>query len=962
MPKRLVKKFLQVAPLVMLLLIGIAQAQVTLTGISPGSGQAGITNISLIGNGFPVGTPSSASAVTIILTPTAGGSAINITPLSVVRIGGGAIRRMMFQLPGPAPANPTSYNVSFTDATDGVSSTNTLPFTFDPAPSVALAPNSGTQGTSEPVTITGTYTNFLQGSTTATFPSGVTVTGLTVNSPTSATANITIAAGAATGTNPATVASGVQSANANFTVNAAVVTYTVSGTVTVQVPAPGAPLASPPAAAVGLQGVTINLDGSAAATTDVNGNYSIPNVSTGAHTLAPSGGVPAADSVTFYPPSRNIAVSGTLSGQNFGAQPGYTVSGTVSYSGKQNKPGQVYIKLQTDPPVCATCPTQGTSVELTTAGATTKTKAFTIHGVPPGTYTGQAWFDINGLGEPPNTLQPNNPAASPFAVTVTNGDLAVGTVTLSDPATGSPGSPGNVGNVSPATPDIPLVMTISQIDNGVVIYYPSVLVGGVEQALGYNVAWSSISPSDCESGPSTGNGGALSVARNTTLPEESGNVLLLDGNNTSSLFYKNSPVAKKPAHGQIWFFCLQGVNGTGAGGTFYTPVCSPSAPAATCSVSSGTAKITLAAAPTSNGAGTSTVQTNVTIPAFTPFTGNTPTIEGPLYTGCYDPGTHAFYVTSASESTLTVTQGQPTGSPVSYSIFNVPNTANCSGFAWVNQDNDGIAEPNSPYATTASVAYATLGDLFNLGRSTTPPVLVSSIVGALNEDLTNYSENSVATLVTQSFAAYTDQNGVAQPQSYAVNLNVAPLVALPGTVELQSPSPNVNSIMDFATSRDGFFPMSLSTGPLAVQPQVGDSYNLTATPLNNALTPDQWGSASGTCLGAPCPLTVSGVNVSFPTGLGATSSDTPTFSWSGTGPFQFTLTDTVGNVLWQVPRALPTAYPLTATSITYPTDPTGAGNTPLAASLTSGTTYVWSVSTIDGNGNLATQRALFTAP
>jgi hypothetical protein len=278
----------------------------------------------------------------------------------------------------------------------------------------------------------------------------------------------------------------------------------------------------------------------------------------------------------------------------------------------------------------------------------------------------------------------------------------------------------------------------------------------------------------------------------------------------------------------------------------------------------------------------------------------------------------------------------------------------------VNNDNDGVFSPNSPFATTASVAYATVGDLFNLGRSTTPPVPITGPT-TQSVDLTNYSEQSVATLTTQSFAAYTDQNSVLQPQSYAVNFNVAPLTALPGTVELQTPSPNVNSLMDFATSQDGNFPMSLSTGPLAVQPQITDSYNLTATPLNNAYTPDMWGSASGTCVN-PCPLTVSGVNTSFPTGLGASSSDTPTFSWSGTGPFQFTLTDTVGNVLWQVPKTLPTAYPLTTTSITWPTDPTGAGNNALMPSLTSGTKYVWSVSTIDGNGNLATQRAIFTAP
>jgi hypothetical protein len=233
-------------------------------------------------------------------------------------------------------------------------------------------------------------------------------------------------------------------------------------------------------------------------------------------------------------------------------------------------------------------------------------------------------------------------------------------------------------------------------------------------------------------------------------------------------------------------------------------------------------------------------------------------------------------------------------------------------------------------------------------------------------DLTPFSENSVATFATQSFGAYTDQNGVAQPQNYAVNFYEQPLVAYPATVQLQTPSPNVNSLMDFAASKDDFFTMSLSTGPLGQQPSVGDNYNLVSASENTLLPlyPDMWGSNSTPCNSdsTPCPLAVTGLNTSFPVGLGATSSDTPTFSWSGTSPFQFTITDTVGNVIWQVPKNLPTYNPLTVTSITYPTDPTGAGNNAPTASLTSGTTYVWSVTSFDGNGNLATQRAIFVAP
>jgi len=92
----------------------------TLSGINPNSGQAGITSIGLTANGFPSGTPASPSNVQITLTPTGGGTALNITPSSVTNVSGGV--QLTFQLPGAAgtgPASPTLYNVSLSDTTDG---------------------------------------------------------------------------------------------------------------------------------------------------------------------------------------------------------------------------------------------------------------------------------------------------------------------------------------------------------------------------------------------------------------------------------------------------------------------------------------------------------------------------------------------------------------------------------------------------------------------------------------------------------------------------------------------------------------------------------------------------------------------------------------------------------------------------------------------------------------------------
>ena len=88
----------------------------------------------------------------------------------------------------------------------------TIPVTLVVQPStsiVSVAPAMGSVGsTLQSVVITGQGTNFVQGTTLASFGAGVTVNSLTVNSTTSATANITIGAGATPGTRNVIVVTG----------------------------------------------------------------------------------------------------------------------------------------------------------------------------------------------------------------------------------------------------------------------------------------------------------------------------------------------------------------------------------------------------------------------------------------------------------------------------------------------------------------------------------------------------------------------------------------------------------------------------------------------------------------------------------------------------------------------------------------------------------------------------------
>src|SRR4051812_1134628 len=76
---------------------------------------------------------------------------------------------------------------------------------------LSLSPSGGAAGTTEDVRISGGATHFAAGST-ASFGAGVTVNSLTVQSPTSAVAKVTVAPGAAIQFNDVSVQSGAENA------------------------------------------------------------------------------------------------------------------------------------------------------------------------------------------------------------------------------------------------------------------------------------------------------------------------------------------------------------------------------------------------------------------------------------------------------------------------------------------------------------------------------------------------------------------------------------------------------------------------------------------------------------------------------------------------------------------------------------------------------------------------------
>lgn len=201
-------------------------------------------------------------------------------------------------------------------------------------------------------------------------------------------------------------------------------------------------------------------------TTDSNGNYSFASVPNGTYTITPSISGPSA---VFYPASASITVNnGAVADQNFNVALGYTVSGTVSYSGSTT--GRIYLNLVNSN--CGGGGGYGTSIA--TAGS------FTIHGVAPGVYSLQAWMDPSTLA---NEARNESDPIGSASLTVATANVTGTSVTLADPSLATPTASPNLKAIAP-------------MDSGVVISYKGGSVADNNEAeiyTSYTVQWSTSS-------------------------------------------------------------------------------------------------------------------------------------------------------------------------------------------------------------------------------------------------------------------------------------------------------------------------------------------------------------------------------------------------------------------------------------------------------------------------------------
>jgi large repetitive protein len=212
----------------------------------------------------------------------------------------------------------------------------------------------------------------------------------------------------------------------------------------------------------GLVGVTVSIDTTPVqtTTTSANGSFSFINVPNGTYIITPS---ISGSSSAFYPATETVVVnSNNLSAASFTATLGYTVSGTVAYTGTQL--GQIYLALNPT----GNCGGRSPGTSLSATGA------YSIRGVPPGNYTLQAFMDTVGDGVP----NAANPTGSTLGVSPTTANISGVAVTLSDPAT-----------VILTT--APTLTSVSPFNTGVFVQYRPITNGvGLEMATYYMLEWS----------------------------------------------------------------------------------------------------------------------------------------------------------------------------------------------------------------------------------------------------------------------------------------------------------------------------------------------------------------------------------------------------------------------------------------------------------------------------------------
>lgn len=622
-------------------------------------------------------------------------------------------------------------------------------------------------------------------------------------------------------------------------------------------------------------------------TTGSNGTYSFENVANGTYTITPT--ITGAESLFFPANYTSVVINNNSStGDNFSADIGYTVSGSISYSG--SKTGQTYIVLE--PSGCTGMDgLPGTSITETTL---TGGGAFTIRGVPPGTYLVYAWMDPLGQGQP-NTADPSGTSGA--TVDVTDANVTGAMDTLTDPTLTTPTTAPNLKSIAPTNLGVVISFGGGSITNG----------SGVEEFTSYTVQWSTTT-------------GGFGSANSETFAAigKSANVWIL--NNAIQ------GITGSFANNTAYYFRVRGINPAGSGPWTYWGGAGNS-----CSSTSCATTVTVGAAGASSGwnevSGTVTIPSSITVSS-----------DAVLYAGFYDQDTNTAYATAITNPS--------NATPNQFTVY-VPSGSDYIQFGILDQNDDGLIDVGDVDNVNNNGSYATV-----------------TISGPLtNQDITLPSFNSQATVTTQFFQS-TSPSGTSS--GYSLNFQVREGDELPVAVTLASGSWVLEPI-DLSDACQGCGSLQFTYyNNIGVTPAVGDAYTFDVTYAENPPGSGTDTAAVTAVLGMAQAASSLAPN---PSSTGVSS--TPTFTWTyppnpGNYVYQFSLQDSNGNTIWQIPSSNSNANGFTSAQIPMPgglvfgVDPTDSTNTPNQNPLSSGTQYTWQVTTIDSNGNQASTQIYFT--